>query len=164
MDGRTDAQSIDRGKILGGKSALSIEDRRHGVFGPRKCRAERIANGLEHVAVVRGDRRSHQRVVPAHGILHRRAVAVPARSAAFDIRKQKRDGAGRASRGRGAPVSRRVAMEPRFVLGALPSAEHPHQRLPMPRMQDLRARTNARAGRKPQTLSTRSHSEDKLRV
>jgi hypothetical protein len=100
MDGRAYAQSIDPREILCGNGALAVEDRRNGVFGARARRAESIADRLEHVAVVRGDCRSHQRVVPAHGILHRRPVAIPALRAAFDIGKGERDRAGRASRGR----------------------------------------------------------------
>src|SRR5580658_7243901 len=99
MNGGTYAQSIDPRKILRIQSALRIEYRCNGVLGAREGRTECIADGLKNVAIVVGDRRLHQRIVPAQSILHRLPVALPALSASFDIGKQKRDRAGRA-RGR----------------------------------------------------------------
>ena len=90
MHGRTNAQSIDGGEVFGAKRALGIEDRGNGIFGTRKGRAERVADGFEDAAAVLRDRRSHQRVVPAHRILHRRPVAVPARGAALDVAEHER--------------------------------------------------------------------------
>ena len=95
MNGRTYAQPIDGRKVFGAKGTLGIEDRRNRVFGARKGRAKRIANGFKNAPIVVRNRRAHQRVVPSHGVLHRRAVAVPAHGAAFDIAEQERHGARR---------------------------------------------------------------------
>jgi hypothetical protein len=100
MNGGPNAQPINIREILCAKRALSIEDRCDGILGPRECCAERIADRFEYVAIVLGDRRLHERIVPAHGILHRRPVAVPTLCAALDIGERERDGTGWAGRGR----------------------------------------------------------------
>ena len=58
----------------------------------RRCEhaAESVAGRFEDVAAVLGDGRLHNRIVPPHGVLHRDAVALPARGAALDIREGKR--------------------------------------------------------------------------
>jgi hypothetical protein len=65
--------------------------RTNGIL--RRCEhaAERVAARLEHVAAALGNGCLHNRIiVPSHGVLHRDAVALPARRTAFDIREGKR--------------------------------------------------------------------------
>ena len=75
--------------LLGGQGGLQCIRRRG------EDRVEGITDRFEDVAAVGVNRRAHNGVVPDEGLLHRRAVVLPARGAALDVGEQKRDGAGR---------------------------------------------------------------------
>ncbi len=92
------AQSVDRREILGSECSLRSEHCGDSIFGARERAAERIADCLENASAMLRDRRSQNRIVASHRLLHRRTVALPSCRAAFDIREGKRDGTGRKRR------------------------------------------------------------------
>jgi hypothetical protein len=85
MDRSAHAKSIDGAEIFGRNGALHSQRRSDCIFGTAESRAERIADRLEDVALVLGDSRPHQCVVPAHSVLHGSAVALPSLRAALDV-------------------------------------------------------------------------------
>ena len=72
-----------------------IEHRRDRILGPRERGAERIADRFEDIAVMRGDRFPHERVVTTYGRFHRRAIPIPTLRRALNIGEDERNRAAR---------------------------------------------------------------------
>jgi hypothetical protein len=105
MQRHAHAQSLDRGEVFACQRALGVARRGESVEHGCESRAKGVAHRFKDVRAAGFHRRAHQRIVARQCNFHRLAVALPARGAAFDIRKQKRDRAGRTRR------SRRVRVE-----------------------------------------------------
>ena len=97
---RTHAHAVNCGEVFGHKGALRSERGRHRVFGTPERGAKRVADRLEDVTAVRVDRRAHQRIVPAHRVLHRSAVTFSALRTALDVGEHEGDRPARKTSGR----------------------------------------------------------------
>ncbi len=84
-----------RGPWLRDQRALRRSCGRERIGRAGECGAERIADRLEDVSVVRGDHFAHQRVVTGECDPHLRGKAVPQAGAAVDVREQERHGPAR---------------------------------------------------------------------
>jgi hypothetical protein len=88
------AQRRGRRPWLVVQRALRFERGGNRVGRRVECGAERIAAGLEHVAVMRVDAMAQQRVVSRERCAHCGRLRFPEPRAAFDVGEQHRDGAG----------------------------------------------------------------------
>jgi hypothetical protein len=89
VDRHPHAQPTDGREVGGLERPLRVEGRTGRGFGPGERRAERVADGPEHVPAVRRDGGPHEPVVKTHGLLHRRSVAIPPLRASFDVAEEK---------------------------------------------------------------------------
>src|SRR6202042_3726496 len=89
-------EPVDRTEVFTPDSALRFDGGFERLADRPKCSAKCVADRLENIAAPRLDLRAQYLVVTAERLAHRVAVAFPAARAAFDIRKQEDDGAGRA--------------------------------------------------------------------
>jgi len=94
MQSHSNFQTQGRRPWFGPKRSLCVQCSGCGIGRRRKCRAKRVATGLEHVTAVGCDRVAQQCVMAGEGRLHLCALGFPQARASLDVGKQEGQRAG----------------------------------------------------------------------